>query len=149
MKSEVAKELYLYGELHRFIPVLASQRGFKIAEIPVIHHPRKYGKTKYKFSQRFRGVFDFLTVMFLGSYGTRPLHFFGRLGGICILIGLILGAYLSILHFQGFSIYRRPLLILSVLLILAGLQLLSTGLIGEMIVDNSASSSKLPIDYED
>ena len=148
MKKEVAKELYLYGELHRFIPVLAVQRGFKVAEIPVVHHARKYGKTKYNLSSRFKGLLDFMTVMFLGRYGTRPLHFFGRLGALSITIGLIFGVYLSVIHFQGVSIYRRPMLILSVFLVLSGLQLLSTGLIAEMIVDTKASSNSLPIDYE-
>lgn len=148
MKNQVVKELYLYGELHRFIPVLVSQRGFKIIEIPVTHHPRKYGNSKYGWSRLFKGLFDFLTVMFLGSFGDRPLHLFGILGSVSISIGLIFGAYLSLLHFQGISIGRRPLLILSVLLIIAGLQILLSGLVAEMIVRRSKTPGYPPIDYE-
>ena len=148
MRKEVTQELHLYGELHRFIPVLAFQQGFKIAEVPVIHHPRKYGKSKYRLGPRLRGNFDFLTVLFLESYGERPLHLFGILGLLGIFIGIILGIYLTILHFQGVVISRRPLLILAVLLIVAGLQLFSTGLIGEMIVSRFKRGEKLPIEYE-
>lgn len=149
MKSEVAKEVYLYGELHRFIPVLAFQQGFKLSEIPVIHHPRKYGTTKYGWERLLKGFFDFLTVMFLSSFGQRPLHLFGLIGAFGMILGIIFGIYLSVLHFQGISIGTRPLLTLSVLLVVAGLQMLSIGLIAEMIVNKSKSEEKkLPIDYE-
>ncbi len=150
MRAEVAKELFLYGELHRFIPVLAYHRGFKVTEVAVNHHPRKYGSSKYGWQRLFKGFFDFLTVMFLGSFKERPLHFFGTLGITCILIGVIIGSYLSVLHFQGVSIGRRPLLNLAVLLVIAGLQVFLSGLIAEMIVNNQSKSTKnLPIDYED
>lgn len=147
-RSEVVSELFLYGELHRFIPVLVHQRGFKITEIPVVHHPRKNGTTKYGWDRFLKGFFDFLTVIYLGAFGQRPLHLFGLVGLIGIILGIIFGGYLTYLHFIGISISRRPLLILAVLLIVAGLQLLSTGLIAEMIVNRSKSEERLPIDYE-
>lgn len=150
MKREVARELYLYGGLHRFIPVLAVQRGFnKVSEIPVVHHPRKYGKSKYGGERLTRGFLDFLSVMFLNAYGQRPLLFFGLVGITGIFVGLAFAVYLSILHFMGQKIGDRPLLTFAVLLIIAGLQLLSIGLIAEMMVRrNSRIDSKLPIDYE-
>lgn len=149
MKSEVAKELYLYGEMHRFIPVLAVQRGFKVAEIPVEHNPRKYGSSKYGPERLIRGFLDFLTVLFLNTYGQKPLHFFGLLGTASIIVGVIFATYLSTLHFTGQTIGNRPLLTLSMLLIIAGLQLLSIGFIAEMIVrKESKIDEKLPTDYE-
>ncbi len=147
MKKQVAKELSLYGELHRFIPVLAYERGFKVAEVPVTHNTRKFGKTKYGLSRMVRGFFDFLTVMFLGNFSQRPLHFFGVIGLVSIFLGVIFGSYLSILHFQGESIGRRPLLNLSLLLVLGGLQILSIGFIGELLI-NSKHNKNLPVDYE-
>lgn len=147
MKAPVAKEIYLYGEMHRFVPVLAHQKGFKVTEVIVSHYPRKYGNSKYSWERLFRGFYDFLTVMFLSDYGQRPLHLFGTLGLISIFFGVVLGSYLSVLHFQGESIGRRPLLNLAVLLIVAGVQFFSTGFIAEMIVSKERES-KLPVDYE-
>lgn len=149
MKVEVAKELHLYGEFHRFIPVLAVQRGFKVSEVAVIHHVRKYGSSKYGWQRLFKGFFDFLTVMFLGTYSEKPFHLFGLLGIISILIGIIIGIDLSVLHFQGVNISRRPLLILSVLLIITGLQMVLSGLLAEIIISKRSSpNGDSPIDYE-
>lgn len=148
MRRSVAKEIYLYGELHRFIPVLAAQRGFRVTEVAVTHHKRKYGRSKYGWSRLVRGFFDFLTIMFLGKFGSRPFHLFGLWGGISFIIGTVCLIYLTILHFSGISIYRRPLLTISVLLVVAGLQLLSIGLIAEMVIDRSNKENSLPIDYE-
>lgn len=149
MKADVAKELHLYGELHRFIPVLAVQRGFKVSEVAVIHHARKYGSSKYGWQRLFKGFFDFLTVMFLGTYSEKPFHLFGLLGIISIFIGIIIGIDLSVLHFQGVNISRRPLLILSVLLIITGLQMVLSGLLAEIIISRRSSPGRdLPIDYE-
>lgn len=148
MKNNVAKEIYLYGEMHRFIPVLAVQRGFKVGEVAVSHSPRKYGKSKYSWDRFFKGFYDFLTVMFLTGYGQRPLHLFGTLGLISVFFGVLMGTYLSILHFQGESISRRPLLNLSVLLIVSGVQFFSTGFTAEMIVSHKRENTELPIDYE-
>ncbi len=148
MKKEVAREIYLYGDMHRFIPVLAHQRGFKVTEIPVAHHPRRFGSSKYGWARLIKGYLDLLTVLFLGKYSQRPLQFFGVLGMGGIVVGIILGVYLSVLHFGGESIGRRPLLILMMLLIITGLQLLSIGLMAEMAVSRSKKGENLPIDYE-
>ncbi len=149
MKKEVAKELYLYGGLHRFIPFLAIKRGFNVVEIPITHHPRKFGKSKYGGGRLVKGLFDFLAVVFLDTYSQRPLLFFGSLGMAGLITGLISAGYLSILHFQGETIGRRPLLTLSMLLIIAGLQFLSIGFIAEMIVRKSKNiDERLPVDYE-
>lgn len=146
MKKEVVQEIYLYGEMHRFIPVLAHKRGFKVTEVIVKHDKRAFGQSKYGWERNIRGFFDFITIMYLTGFGQRPLHFFGLIGIFSIFFGSILGIYLSILHFQGESIGRRPLLILAVLLIVTGLQLLSIGLIAEMIVSRSKDIEKIPIE---
>lgn len=148
MRKAVSDELELYGELYRFIPLLASARGFSISEIPVIHHARRYGKSKYGVGRMVNGFFDFFTVLFLGSFNQRPLHFFGLIGGAGIGLGTIFGIYLSILRFQGETIGRRPLLLLAMLLILTGMQLISIGFIAELIVSRSRNQHTLPIDYE-
>lgn len=147
-RKEVTKNMRLYGELHRFKPVLAHQAGFSVAEVPVLHRKREFGVSKFGWQRFLKGFFDFITVIFLSSFGQRPLHLFGLLGMIGISIGLILGIYLSIQHFQGYSIGTRPLLTLSALLIIAGLQIISTGLIAEMIVSKHKSEEKIPIKYE-
>jgi glycosyltransferase involved in cell wall biosynthesis len=148
MRGAVAKELVLYGELHRFIPVLAAQRGFRVTEVPVTHHPRKYGVSKYGWRRLISGFFDFLTIMFLNKFGGRPFHLFGFLGAFMMTAGMVFGAYLSALHFQGISISSRPLLNLSVLLIIAGLQLISIGFIADLIVNRQENDKTTPIDYE-
>lgn len=148
IKKDVCTELFLYGELHRFIPVLVHQKGYKVTEVPVVHHPRLYGKSKYGWSRLIKGFLDFLTVLFLGKFAQRPMHFFGILGFLCVVAGIAIGLYLTELWFQGESIGRRPLLILAVLLQIAGLQLLSIGLIAEMLVSKLNKSESLPITTE-
>lgn len=147
-KKDVVKSLRLYGELHRFIPVLVVKSGFSITEIPVTHRKREYGVSKYGWQRFFKGFFDFITVMFLFNFGQKPLHLFGLLGGFGIVLGIIFGIYLSVLHFQGQSIGTRPLLTFAVLLIISGLQIILTGLIAEMIVNKTRVEEKLPIEYE-
>lgn len=132
-RSEVAKEIKIYGELHRYIPVFASWRGFKVGELKVRHRPRRFGKSKFGVERFFRGFWDFLTVFFLTKYMRRPLHFFGPVGLLAFLLGLIINLYLSILWFSGTPIGGRPLLILGVLLMILGIQSVSIGLLGEMI----------------
>lgn len=132
-RSEVAKEIKIYGELHRYIPVFASWRGFKVGELKVRHRPRRFGKSKFGVERFFRGFWDFLTVFFLTKYMRRPLHFFGPVGLLAFLLGLIVNLYLSILWFSGTPIGGRPLLILGVLLMILGIQSISIGLLGEMI----------------
>jgi glycosyltransferase involved in cell wall biosynthesis len=137
-RAEVVRALPLYGELHRFVPVLAHQRGYRIAELPVNHRPRNFGRSRYGLERYLRGFFDLLTVSFIGRYRHRPLHLFGGLGLSLGFVGTGLLAYLTVLKAQGHAIGGRPLLILGVLLVVVGIQFLSLGLIGEMITSQHA-----------
>jgi glycosyltransferase involved in cell wall biosynthesis len=132
MRRDVAKEIKLYGELHRYVPVLAHWRGFSVTEIKVKHHPRQFGKSKYGMRRLFRGLFDFITVVFLIRFTRRPLHFFGMLGLIPMVVGFLIDAYLAILWFSGEQIGHRPLLTLGTLLLMIGFQFFSIGLLAEM-----------------
>jgi len=132
---EVVKNVQLYGELHRFIPALASWMGISVAEVPVRHYPRRFGRSKYGLSRTSRVLLDLLTVRFLLSYSTRPIHIFGGLGLISFAVGIGLGGYLSFVKFVlGQNIGDRPLLLLAILLMVLGVQLISMGLLGEMMV---------------
>jgi len=144
-RRAVIGELRLHGELHRFIPALASWRGFRVGEIEVTHHPRRYGRSKYGAERIPRGFFDLLTVLMLTRYTTRPLHLFGLLGFLIGLGGSGIVAYLSIGWLFGRWIGARPLFILGVLMVIAGLQLVSFGLLAEMIVYASAREGDPPI----
>ncbi len=142
-RKEVIEGLDLYGELHRYIPALAHWKGFKVGEIKVRHRPRTHGKSKYGVERLLRGLTDLFTVMFLTKYMKKPLHLFGAVGVFLLLIGLIINVYLATLKFvlrQGIG--TRPLLLLGVLLMLIGFQIISTGLIGEMIVSTRGKSEK-------
>ena len=133
-RREVVENIIIYGELHRYIPVLASMWGVSIAEIEVKHHPRIHGESKYKIGRLIGGTFDLITIKFLLSYSTRPLHLFGIPGIISLLIGFVIGAYLSIQRLVfGMGIGDRPLLLLAVLLIFLGAQFITMGLLGEII----------------
>jgi glycosyltransferase involved in cell wall biosynthesis len=132
-RSEVVQGLRLYGELHRFIPVLAHYRGHRIAELPVNHRPREHGRSRYGVERYLRGFLDLLTVSFIGRYRYRPLHLFGGLGLGLGALGLGVLVYLTVLKIGGEAIGRRPLLILGVLLVVVGLQFFSLGLISELI----------------
>ncbi len=133
-RSEVVKNLNLYGEMHRFIPALASWMGASIAEVKVKHFPRKRGKSKYGIGRLIRGFLDLIVVKFLLSYSTRPIQLFGTLGILSFLIGFIIGLYLTIEKFLfGASLANRPLLLLSVLLIFIGIQFITMGLLGEIV----------------
>lgn len=142
----VIQEMRLYGELHRFIPVLASWRGFRVGEIEVEHHPRKYGWSKYGAERIPRGFFDLLTVLMLTRYTTRPLHLFGLLGAVVGLSGFGMVAYLSIGWLFGQWIGSRPLFMLGTLMVIAGIQLVSFGLLAEMIVYGSSREGDPPVD---
>ena len=133
-RNETAKSLELYGEMHRYTPVLAHRNGFRIGEKAVNHRARLHGKSKYGLARFFRGYTDLITVLFLGRYSFRPLHFFGGIGTILSFMGFIINLYLSILWISGESIGRRPLLLMGVFLMLAGFQFISMGLLGEMIL---------------
>jgi glycosyltransferase involved in cell wall biosynthesis len=142
-RKEVVKELNLYGEMHRYIPVLADALGYKVGEIPVKHRKREFGKSKYGFERYLRGFFDLLTVKMVTRYVKSPLYLFGRIGIISIALGVILTAYLAILKlFYGHPLTNRPLLFLGILMILAGLQFFSLGLISELLVNRSQSGYK-------
>jgi glycosyltransferase involved in cell wall biosynthesis len=144
-KKSVVEEIDLYGELHRFIPVLAAFKGFNVTEIQVVHHERKFGSSKFGSARIIHASFDLITTVFLASFKTRPLQIFGPIGLVCIGMGVIPLIYLSCIHFMGVSIGRRPLLQLGVLFILFGVQLFSTGLIGELITSHNAKSETYPI----
>lgn len=133
-KKEVAKSLYLYGNMHRYVPLLVNQEGYKIGEIIVKNHPRKYGKGKYGAGRLLKGFLDLITAKYLVSFMRKPLYLFGTIGLLCSTIGMLIGAYLLIIWFLGQGIGDRPLLMLSVLLIVLGIQLISLGLLGEMLV---------------
>jgi glycosyltransferase involved in cell wall biosynthesis len=135
-RAEVVHGLRLYGELHRFIPVLAHYRGFRIAELPVNHRPREHGRSRYGVERYLRGFLDLLTVSFIGRYRHRPLHLFGGLGLGLGLIGSAVLAYLAVLKLLGHAIGHRPLLLLGVLLVVIGMQFFSLGLISEMITSH-------------
>ncbi|HST25299.1 MAG TPA: glycosyltransferase family 2 protein [Gaiellaceae bacterium] len=132
-RASVVRGLPLYGELHRFLPVLAHQRGWRIAEQPVNHRARAHGRSRYGVERYLRGFFDLLTVSFIGRYRHRPLHLFGGLGLLTIVGGGACLVYLTLLKAEGHAIGNRPLLILGVLLVVVGVQLLLFGLIAEMI----------------
>jgi glycosyltransferase involved in cell wall biosynthesis len=132
--KELAHSLNLYGGMHRFIPLLASEKGFNVTEAPVVHEKRKFGKSKYGFSKIFKDIPDMFTILFLTRYAKRPLHFFGTVGAILGAIGFFVLLYLSIIHFLGESIGTRPLLIFGMLLVLAGFQLLFTGFLADLIL---------------
>ena len=132
-RADVVHGMRLYGELHRFIPVLAQYRGFRVAELPVNHRPREHGRSRYGVERYLRGFLDLLTVSFIGRYRHRPLHLFGGLGLILGLIGFAILLYLSVVKALGHAIGERPLLTLGVLLVVVGLQFFSLGLISEML----------------
>lgn len=134
-RAEVVRELDLYGEMHRFIPVLAASKGFRVREVAVEHAPRVWGKSKYGWSRLFKGAYDLLTVLVLTRFETRPMHFFGSLGMILGSLGIVLLGYMSYLRLVlDQSIGTRPLFFLGVVLLLAGLQLATAGLVGELVV---------------
>jgi glycosyltransferase involved in cell wall biosynthesis len=132
-RAEVLQGMRLYGELHRFIPVLASYRGFRTAEIPVNHRARRHGRSRYGTERYLRGFFDLLSVTFMGRYRHRPLHLFGGIGVFMGAVGFVVLVYLTVLKLWGEGIGQRPLLTLGVLLIVVGIQLVSLGLISELV----------------
>ena len=156
-KYKTVKSISLYGGMHRFIPVLVKNKGFKVSEIEVNHRERKYGITKYGSSRLFHGLYDFITLLFIEKYFTRPLHLFGQLGLFFSFLGLFINKYLLFEWITFHSPYKefyfepgidqftiiRPLLFLGILLLLVGIQFVSVGLIGELIVKLSRNK----VDY--
>jgi glycosyltransferase involved in cell wall biosynthesis len=145
-RRNVLNNIQLYGELHRFIPAIASWQGVDVAELPVNHHPRQFGKTKYGIGRTLRVVLDLLTVRFLLSYGTRPMHIFGLFGVVSIALGTLFGSYLVLIKFfLQQDIADRPLLLLAVLLVILGVQFISIGLIGELVTRTYYETQRKPI----
>ncbi len=137
-RKETVKNVELYGELHRYIPVLAGWKGFRVTEIVVRHHPRKYGVTKFGISRFFKGFIDLVSLTFTLRYIRRPMHLFGFMGAIAFLIGFIISAYLSYDWFvYSTPLSNRPLLALGMLLIVVGVQFFSVGLLGEFMAHNN------------
>jgi len=144
-RRAVVSELKLHGELHRFIPALASWRGFRIAEIQVKHHPRRHGKSKYGVERIPGGFFDLLTVIMLTRFTAKPLHLFGLLGVLLGFAGMTIMGYLSLGWFLGKWIGTRPILLIGAVLVIAGIQLISFGLVAEMIVYASGTQGDPPV----
>lgn len=146
-RREVVKSLQVYGEMHRYLPALAHWDGFKVTEIPVEHHARVYGESKYPgISRGFKGLLDLSTIVFTHKYLKRPLHFFGAIGISMFVLGVIIDLWLAIEKiFFGTTLSERPLLFLGIALIIVGVQLFSIGLLGEMLVKNTIDNSKYNI----
>jgi glycosyltransferase involved in cell wall biosynthesis len=133
-RADCVHSLNLYGDLHRYIPVLAHDAGFSIAEIPVQHHKREYGRSKYGPGRLLSGGLDLLTVLFLTRYSRKPLHLFGGIGAVLFMLGLVINVILAVQWVQGLGpLSERPLLLLGVLLMVLGVQLITTGLIAELL----------------
>ncbi len=143
--KDAAEGLRLYGGMHRFIPLLAFQNGFRVCEIPVAHEKRKYGKSKYGFSKIFNDIPDMFTMLFLMRYGNRPLHFFGLMGASLLIVGILILGYLSVLRLEGEAIGRRPLLFFGMLLVLSGLQVFFTGFLADLLINLSQNQRTEPL----
>jgi len=144
-KREVLEEIRVYGQLHRFLPVLAHWRGFKVGESQVNHRPRQYGKSKYGFSRFAAGMLDFMTVLFLMKFRKQPLHLFGIIGLFLFALGMTANLYLAIVWLQTHSIAGRPLLTFGLLATILGFQFISIGLLGEMMVHMLQGKEDLPV----
>ena len=144
-RKDVVKTIKVYGELHRYTPVLAQWAGFSVTEVPVKHHARQHGRSKFGAERFLRGFFDLVTVLFLRRYITRPLHLFGMLGALLFTGGFLSGLYLTVLKLMGEPIGRRPLLTLAILLMVVGVQFVSFGLLGEMVANLRGEDATYPI----
>jgi glycosyltransferase involved in cell wall biosynthesis len=133
-RREIAEELNLYGELHRFIPVLAKLQGARITQVDVKHHPRKFGRSKYGINRTFKVLSDLILMVFFRKYIQKPMHLFGTLGFISFGLGLLVNLYLLIWKIMGHDIWNRPLLILGLILLLGGIQLITIGIVAEISV---------------
>jgi Glycosyltransferases involved in cell wall biogenesis len=140
-KREIAEELGLYGELHRFIPVLAAMQGARITQVDVKHHARKFGRSKYGLGRTFRVLSDLVTMVFFRRYIQKPMHLFGTMGFISLFFGVIINIYLLVLKILGHDIWGKPLLILGLIFLLGGIQLITIGIIAEISVRTYFESS--------
>ncbi len=135
-KAEIAQELGLYGELHRFIPVLAAMQGANITQVDVKHHPRKFGSSKYGLGRTTRVMSDLITMVFFRKYIQKPMHLFGLLGFGALALGIVINIYLLVLKLMGNDIGQRPLLIVGMILLLGGIQLITIGIVAEIAIRN-------------
>lgn len=136
-KRECFDDLDLFGEMHRFIPAMLSWQGFKVAEVVVGHHKRKYGKTKYTIKRVIKGFLDMIVVKFWMGYSSRPIYLFGGFGLLMVIVGFVIGLYLSIqkiLAYDSYTLSNRPLLLLSILLIIMGVQFVVSGLLADIVI---------------
>ena len=131
-KREIAEDLGLYGELHRFIPVLASMQGARIVQVDVKHHPRQFGVSKYGLGRTFRVMSDLVTMVFFRRYSQKPMHLFGTMGFISLFLGIIINLYLLVLKIMGEDIWGKPILLLGMILLLGGIQLITIGILAEV-----------------
>lgn len=146
LRGDLVKKLHLYGEMHRFIPAIASERGVRIAEVEVNHRPRIRGQSKYGILRTLKVILDLLTVRFLLSYSTRPIQIFGFIGFLSSGLGILIGIYLSFQkYFFGATLGNRPVLLLAILLIFIGFQFITMGLLGEMLARTYHESQGKPI----
>jgi len=145
-RRDVVRSIRVYGQLHRFLPVLAHWQGFKVTEVVVHHRPRRFGKSKFGPWRFLAGFFDLLTVMFLMRFNRRPMHLFGLLGLMCFVAGSVITIYLAVMRlFYSVYLSNRPLLFLGILLIIVGVQFVSIGLLGEMITEARKDEHAYPI----
>lgn len=133
-KKEIAEDLGLYGELHRFIPVLAKLQGARITQVDVKHHPRQFGKSKYGIGRTFRVLSDLVLMVFFRRYMQKPMHLFGTIGFISLGLGILINAYLLVLKILGHDIWGKPMLILGLIFLLGGIQLITIGILAEIAV---------------
>lgn len=133
-KKEIAEDLGLYGELHRFIPVLAKLQGARITQVDVKHHPRQFGKSKYGIGRTFRVLSDLVLMVFFRRYMQKPMHLFGTIGFISFGLGLLINTYLLVLKILGHDIWGKPILILGLIFLLGGIQLITIGILAEIAV---------------
>ncbi len=145
--KEAAQSVNLYGGMHRFIPLLMYQRGFRVSEVAVSHDKRRYGISKYGFSKLWNDLPDIFTMLFLSRYSQRPLHFFGFIGFLFLFIGMAILAYLTVIHFQGHAIGERPLLFFGGLLVLGGLQITFTGFLADLLINQSQNNKASLLRY--
>ena len=133
-KSDIAKNISLYGELHRFIAVMAALEGATITQVDVNHFPRIHGQSKYGLSRTFKVISDLILLLFIKRYLQKPMHFFGKWGLVILIPGVIINIYLLILKILGHDIWGRPLLILGIMLVVAGFQMITSGIIAELVM---------------
>lgn len=146
-KKDVVDNIRLYGEMHRFIPAVASAMGISIAEVPVNHRPRQHGSSKYGISRTFRVILDLITVKFMLSFANRPIHIFGFIGMISFSLGSVISLVLIVQRLYGKGLSDRPLFLLSIMMVLIGIQFITFGLISELQIRTYHESQKKPIYY--